>query len=77
MPYGSRQPGRPTLHVDLGAPTLTRPGAARSDGAQITRNSFAWVQMEHRHNRFETMDFSVRIAKKPTTRQAVLARDLR
>lgn len=49
MPYGSRQPGRPTLHVDLGAPTLTRPGAARSDGAQITRNSFAWVQMEHRH----------------------------
>ena len=49
MPYGSRQPGRPTLHVDLGAPTLTTPGAARSDGAQITLNSFAWVQMEHRH----------------------------
>lgn len=39
MPYGSRQPGRPTLHVDLGAPTLTRPGAARSDGALL---GFRW-----------------------------------
>jgi hypothetical protein len=35
MPYGGRQPGGPR--------------AARSAGAQIRRNSFAWVRMEHRH----------------------------